>query len=57
MTGDTAASTMKQEIATALLPKLRFPEFREAEGWMTKRLGNFLRKVAYLETRVMLQGR
>jgi type I restriction enzyme S subunit len=44
MTGDRAASTMKQEIATALLPKLRFPEFREAEGWMTRRLGDFLRE-------------
>ena len=24
---------MKQEATTALVPKLRFPEFREAEGW------------------------
>lgn len=35
---------MKQEVATALVPKLRFPEFREAEGWTTRRLGDFLRE-------------
>jgi type I restriction enzyme S subunit len=44
MRGETAASTMKQEVTTALVPKLRFPEFREAERWMTSRLGDFLRE-------------
>jgi type I restriction enzyme, S subunit len=33
MSSETTASTMKQEATTALVPKLRFPEFREAEGW------------------------
>lgn len=33
---------MKQEATTALVPKLRFPEFRGAQGWTTRRLGDFL---------------
>lgn len=33
---------MKQEATTPLEPKLRFPEFREAEGWKTRRIGDFL---------------
>jgi type I restriction enzyme S subunit len=39
MTSETAASTMKQEATIALVPKLRFPEFREAGAWQTKTLG------------------
>jgi type I restriction enzyme S subunit len=39
MTSETTASTMKQEAANALVPKLRFPEFREAGAWQTKTLG------------------
>jgi type I restriction enzyme S subunit len=33
MSSETEASTMKEEATTALLPKLRFPEFRGEEGW------------------------
>jgi len=33
---------MKLEASSALVPKLRFPEFREAEGWPTRRLGDFM---------------
>jgi type I restriction enzyme S subunit len=38
MSSETEASTMKQEETTALLPKLRFPEFRGTEGWKEKPL-------------------
>jgi type I restriction enzyme S subunit len=33
MSSETANSTMSQEAKTSLVPKLRFPEFRGAEGW------------------------
>jgi type I restriction enzyme S subunit len=33
MTSETVASTMKQEATTALVPKLRFAEFRNTDGW------------------------
>jgi type I restriction enzyme S subunit len=33
MSSEKMASTMNEEGTTTLLPKLRFPEFREAEGW------------------------
>lgn len=33
MSNETTASTMNQEATTVLVPKLRFPEFRGAEGW------------------------
>ncbi|MDH4406639.1 MAG: restriction endonuclease subunit S [Cyanobium sp. D14.bin.5] len=38
MNSETEASTMKQEETTALLPKLRFPEFRGTEEWKEKPL-------------------
>lgn len=31
---------MKKENKSALMPKLRFPEFRDAEGWTTETLGS-----------------
>jgi type I restriction enzyme S subunit len=33
MSSETAASTMNPDATTVLLPKLRFPEFRAADGW------------------------
>lgn len=33
MSSEMSASTMKQEATNALVPKLRFPEFRGDEGW------------------------
>ena len=33
MSSETTASTMKQEVTTALVPKLRFPEFLGADEW------------------------
>jgi type I restriction enzyme S subunit len=42
MSSENIASTMSQEGTTTLLPKLRFPEFRGEEGWLTRRLGDFL---------------
>ena len=33
---------MNQDATTALVPKLRFPEFRGEEGWSIRRLGDFL---------------
>ncbi|MFN9646089.1 MAG: restriction endonuclease subunit S [Cyanobacteriota bacterium] len=41
MSSETAASTMNQDSTTALVPKLRFPEFRGAEKWKLK-AGNSL---------------
>lgn len=41
MSNETTASTMKQEATTPLVPKLRFPEFREEEEW-TLKAGNSL---------------
>jgi type I restriction enzyme S subunit len=41
MTSETVASTMKQEVTPALVPKVRFPEFREEEEW-TLKSGNSL---------------
>lgn len=40
MSSETEATTMKQEETTALVPKLRFPEFRGAAAWKSKRLGD-----------------
>ena len=34
----------KEEATPALLPKLRFPEFRGTEGWDNSLLGNLLMK-------------
>jgi type I restriction enzyme, S subunit len=36
MSSESAAITMKQESTTALVPKLRFPEFRGEEKWSLK---------------------
>jgi type I restriction enzyme S subunit len=41
MSSETVASTMKQEATPALVPKVRFPEFREEEEW-TLKAGNSL---------------
>jgi type I restriction enzyme S subunit len=41
MSSETTASTMKQDSTTALVPKLRFPEFRGEEEWRLK-AGNSL---------------
>ena len=39
MKANTKTSITKVEEGSTLVPKLRFPEFREAEGWKPKRLG------------------
>lgn len=39
MSGKTKTTAMKEETRPALVPKLRFPEFRGAEEWKGKRLG------------------
>ena len=39
MSSETIDSTMNQDATTALVPKLRFPEFRGEEGWKSKQLG------------------
>ena len=36
MSSKTKTTATKEEARTALVPKLRFPEFREAEGWEQK---------------------
>jgi type I restriction enzyme S subunit len=41
MSNEMTARTMKQEATNALVPKLRFPEFREEEEW-TLKSGNSL---------------
>jgi type I restriction enzyme S subunit len=40
MSSETIASRMNQEGTTALVPKLRFPEYRGASAWKSKRLGD-----------------
>lgn len=40
MSSETEASTMNQEAATTLVPKLRFPEFLEAGSWTLVKLGS-----------------
>jgi type I restriction enzyme, S subunit len=39
MSSKTKTTAMKEETTSALVPKLRFPEFREAEGWNATPLG------------------
>jgi type I restriction enzyme S subunit len=39
MSNKAQAKTMKQGLKRESEPKLRFPEFRDAEGWESKRLG------------------
>jgi type I restriction enzyme S subunit len=36
------ATAPKEETTPTLVPKLRFPEFREAEGWKERLIGEFL---------------
>lgn len=43
MTNKAKAAVTKTEIAPALVPKLRFPEFREAGDWTTETLGSVAR--------------
>lgn len=40
MSSKTKATTINGEAKPAPVPKLRFPEFRKAEGWESKRLGD-----------------
>ena len=40
MSSKTQTTATKEEAKPALVPKLRFPEFRGAEGWKTKALGD-----------------
>jgi type I restriction enzyme, S subunit len=49
MSSKTKTTASKEEARPALVPKLRFPEFRKAEGWKESRLsgskGNVARKI------------
>ena len=40
MSNKPEANTVKDQSERELKPKLRFPEFREAEGWKSQRLGD-----------------
>jgi type I restriction enzyme, S subunit len=42
MSSKTNSTAIKDEATPARVPKLRFPEFREAEGWKERQLGEFL---------------
>jgi type I restriction enzyme S subunit len=44
MSSKTKTTATKEEATPALVPKLRFPEFRNAEGWTERPLGEFLRE-------------
>ncbi|AET88022.1 restriction modification system DNA specificity domain protein [Burkholderia sp. YI23] len=44
MSSKTKATATKEEAIPALVPKLRFPEFREGEGWEYAPLGKLLMK-------------
>lgn len=39
MTSKTKKSATREEAPPALVPKLRFPEFQDVEGWMQKEVG------------------
>jgi type I restriction enzyme S subunit len=43
MSSKTQTTTAKEEAKPALVPKLRFPEFRGEEGWKIKSLGDMCR--------------
>jgi type I restriction enzyme S subunit len=45
MSSKTKTTAMKEEAKPALVPKLRFPEFREAKGWTGEKLGAKTKKV------------
>ncbi len=40
MSSKNKATATKEEVKPALVPKLRFPEFRKAEGWLQEQLGS-----------------
>ncbi len=40
MSSETKSTVMKEEARPALMPKLRFPKFREAEGWKVRTIGD-----------------
>lgn len=42
MSSKQDANSMMEENKPTLVPKLRFPEFREADGWKKRQLGEFL---------------
>jgi type I restriction enzyme S subunit len=42
MSSKTKTAAIKEEATPALVPKLRFPEFRGAKGWENKTIGPFL---------------
>ncbi|MCF7674140.1 MAG: restriction endonuclease subunit S [Akkermansiaceae bacterium] len=46
MSSKTKTTATKEEASPALVPKLRFPEFREAEGWKVTQLQKIARPVA-----------
>ena len=46
MSSKTKTSATKEEATPALVPKLRFPEFREAEGWKETPLQKIARPVS-----------
>jgi type I restriction enzyme S subunit len=43
MSSKTQTTATKEEATPALVPKLRFPEFRDAGGWTTETLGSVAR--------------
>lgn len=43
MSNKAKTTTPKPDGKPALVPKLRFPEFRDAAGWETKKLGEALK--------------
>ena len=50
MSSKTKTTATKEEATRGLVPKLRFPEFRDGEGWKSKTLGQmgtFIRGLTY----------
>ena len=45
MSNKSKTTNTKEEATPALVPKLRFPEFRDAEGWSKEKLGPKSKKV------------
>jgi type I restriction enzyme, S subunit len=59
MKAKTKTTATKEEATPALVPKLRFPEFRGAEGWNREclgSLGNFTRGLTYSSSDVSTEG-
>ena len=52
MSSKTKTTATKEDGKPALVPKLRFPEFRDAEGWEQDKLGDVLSELIHVQRNV-----